>query len=116
MSPAQLTVSPDMTGQQMREYYIEKTRQSLTEWEQENWKISDSPPFALESDEASSFTFTPELAKKISLRYQIEVFAEEAKVSTAGVRENQNVLCPWDHRYRINEYMFCLMETLKTFL
>lgn len=114
MSPAQLTVSPDMTGQQMREYYIEKTRQSLTEWEQENWKISDSPPFALESDEASSFTFTPELAKKISLRYQIEVFAEEAKVSTAGVRENQNVLCPWDHRYRINEYMFCLMAEAQT--
>jgi phosphomannomutase len=114
MSPAQLTVSPDMTGQQMREYYIEKTRQSLTEWEQENWKISDSPPFALESDEASSFTFTPELAKKINLRQQIEVFAEEAKVSTAGVRENQNVLCPWDHRYRINEYMFCLMAEAQT--
>ena len=114
MSPAQLTVSPDMTGQQMREYYIEKTRQSLNEWEQENWKISDSPPFALESDEASSFTFTPELAKKISLRQQIEIFAEEAKVSTAGVRENQNVLCPWDHRYRINEYMFCLMAEAQT--
>ena len=114
MSPAQLTVSPDMTGQEMREYYVEKTRQSLTEWEQENWKISDSPPFDLESDAASSFTITPEIAKKIDLRYQVEVFAEEAKVSTAGVRENQNVLCPWDHRYRINEYMFCLMAEAQT--
>ena len=85
MSPAQLTVSPDMTGQEMREYYVEKTRQSLTEWEQENWKISDSPPFDLESDAASSFTITPEIAKKIDLRYQVEVFAEEAKVSTLSL-------------------------------
>jgi len=114
MSPAQLAVSPDMTGQQMREYYLEKTRQSLSEWEKENWTIHDSPPFQLESDEASSFTFTPELAQKINLRHQIEIFAEEAKVSTAGVRENQNVLCPWDHRYRINEYMFCLMAEAQT--
>lgn len=114
MMPAQMTVSPDMTGQEMREYYIEKTRQSLVEWEKDNWNISDSPPFALESDEASSFTFTPELAEKISLRQQIEVFAEEAKVSTAGVRENQNILCPWDHRFRINEYMFCLLAEAQT--
>ena len=114
MSPAQMTVSPEMTGQEMREYYIEKTRQSLVEWEKDNWNISDSPPFALESDTASSFTFTPELAQKISLRQQIEVFAEEAKVSTAGVRENQNILCPWDHRFRINEYMFCLLAEAQT--
>lgn len=114
MSPAQLTVTPDMTGQQMRDYYIEKTRQSLTEWERENWSISDSPPFDLANDAASSFTFTPELAIKIDLRQQIEVFAEEAKVSTAGVRENQNVLCPWDHRFRINEYMFSLMAEAQT--
>lgn len=114
MSSAQLTVSPDMTGQQMREYYIEKTRQSLAEWEADHWSISQNPPFALESDEATSFTFTPELALSINLREQIEMFAEEAKVSTAGVRENQNVLCPWDHRYRINEYMFCLMAEAQT--
>lgn len=114
MSPAQLTVSPDMTGQEMREYYIEKTRQSLASWEAENWNISDNPPFDLNSDEATTFTFTPEVAKKINLRQQIEIFAEEAKVSTAGVRENQNVLCPWDHRYRINEYMFCLLAEAQT--
>ena len=114
MSSAQLTVSPDMTGQEMREYYIEKTRQSLTEWEADNWNLTDSPPFALDSDEASSFTFTPEIAKKINLRHQIEVFAEESKVSTAGVRENQNVLCPWDHRFRINEYMFSLLAEAQT--
>lgn len=114
MSSAQLTVTRDMTGQQMREYYIEKTRQSLSQWEAENWNISDNPPFDLTGDQASSFTFTPEIAKKINLRQQIEIFAEEAKVSTAGVRENQNVLCPWDHRYRINEYMFCLMAEAQT--
>ena len=114
MSSAQLTVSPDMTAQQMREYYIEKTRQSLEEWESANWNLQNNPPFNLESDEASTFTFTPEIAKKINLRQQIEVFAEEAKVSTAGVRENQNVLCPWDHRYRINEYMFCLLAEAQT--
>lgn len=114
MSSAQLTVSPDMTGRQMREYYIEKTRQSLAQWEAEHWNISENPPFDLASDEATSFTFTPELAEKINLREQIEMFAEEAKVSTAGVRENQNVLCPWDHRYRINEYMFCLMAEAQT--
>lgn len=114
MSPAQLTVSPDMTGQEMREYYLEKTRQSLAEWEKENWNLSDSPPFDLANDNASSFTFTPEVAKRIGLRQQIEVFAEESKVSTAGVRENQNVLCPWDHRFRINEYMFCLLAEAQT--
>lgn len=114
MSSAQLVVHEGMTGQQMREYYIEKTRQSLRQWEAQNWEISKNPPFDLESDEASSFTITPEIAQKIDLRNQIEVFAEEAKVSTAGVRENQNVLCPWDHRFRINEYMFALMAEAQT--
>ena len=114
MSSAQLTVSQNMTGQEMREYYIEKTRQSLKEWEAANWSISSEPPFDLESDDASSFTFTAEIAQKINLRDQIETFAEEAKVSTAGVRENQNVLCSWDHRFRINEYMFCLMAEAQT--
>ncbi len=114
MSQAQLAVHPNMTGQEMREYYLEKTRQSQQQWEAENWTFSDSPPFNLESDAATSFTITPEVAQKIGLREQIEVFAEEAKVSTAGVRENQNVLCPWDHRYRINEYMFALMAEAQT--
>lgn len=114
MSSAQLSVREDMTGQEMREYYLEMTRQSLHEWEAANWEIHNSPPFNLESDEASSFTFTKEVAEKIKLRNQIEVFAEEAKVSTAGVRENQNVLCPWDHRFRINEYMFALMAEAQT--
>lgn len=114
MSSAQLTVREGMSGQEMREYYIEMTRQSLREWEASNWEISASPPFDLEGDEASSFTITPEIARKINLRNQIEVFAEEAKVSTAGVRENQNVLCPWDHRFRINEYMFALMAEAQT--
>lgn len=108
------SVREDMTGQEMREYYIEMTRQSLVEWEASHWEIQNSPPFALESDEASSFTFTKEIAQKINLRNQIEVFAEEAKVSTAGVRENQNVVCPWDHRFRINEYMFALMAEAQT--
>ena len=114
MSSAQLEVRQDMTGQEMREYYLEMTRQSLYEWEAANWEIHGNPPFSLESDEASSFTITKEVAEKIKLRNQIEVFAEEAKVSTAGVRENQNVLCPWDHRFRINEYMFALMAEAQT--
>ena len=114
MSSAQLTVREGMTGQEMREYYIEMTRRSLQDWEASNWEISKEPPFDLEGDQASSFTITPEIAKKIHLRNQIEVFAEEAKVSTAGVRENQNVLCPWDHRFRINEYMFALMAEAQT--
>lgn len=114
MSSAQLEVRQDMTGQEMREYYIEMTRQSLHEWESANWDIHSHPPFDLEGDEASSFTISKEIAEKIKLRNQIEVFAEEAKVSTAGVRENQNVLCPWDHRFRINEYMFALMAEAQT--
>lgn len=108
------TVGEDMTGQQMREYYVEMTRQSLSEWEAANYEIHNSPPFDLQSDAASSFTFTKEIAERINLRNQIEVFAEEAQVSTAGVRENQNVLCPWDHRFRINEYMFALMAEAQT--
>lgn len=114
MSSAQLVVHEGMTGQEMREYYVEKTRQSLRQWEADNWEISKNPPFDLESDAATSFTITPEVAERIGLRNQIEVFAEEAKVSTAGVRENQNVVCPWDHRFRINEYMFALMAEAQT--
>ena len=114
MSSAQLVVHEGMTGQEMREYYVEKTRQSLQQWEHDNWEISKNPPFDLENDAATSFTFTKEVAERINLRNQIEVFAEEAKVSTAGVRENQNVVCPWDHRFRINEYMFCLMAEAQT--
>ncbi len=114
MSSAQLVVHEGMTGQEMREYYVEKTRQSLRQWEADNWEISKNPPFDLESDAATSFTITPEVAELIGLRNQIEVFAEEAKVSTAGVRENQNVVCPWDHRFRINEYMFALMAEAQT--
>lgn len=109
MSSAQLSVYPDMTRQQMREYYMEMTRQSLRQWEASNWNISDDPPFKLENEEELSFTITPEIAQKIGLRGQIEAFAREAKVSTAGVRENQDVICPWDHRFRINEYMFALI-------
>jgi phosphomannomutase len=114
MSSAQLTVREGMTGQEMRQYYLEMTRHSLQEWEADNWDIHSHPPFDLDNDGATSFTFTPEIAEKIKLRNQIEVFAEEAKVSTAGVRENQNVLCPWDHRFRINEYMFALMAEAQT--
>ncbi len=114
MSQAQIVVHEKMTGQEMREYYLAQTKQSLASWEAQNGAMSDSPPFALESALASSFTFTPEVAQRINLREQIEVFAEEAKVSTAGVRENQNVLCPWDHRYRINEYMFALLAEAQT--
>lgn len=114
MSSTELTVREGMTGQEMRDYYLAKTRQSLQEWEAEHGTISDKPPFDLDSDGPSSFTITREVAARIQLRNQIEVFAEEAKVSTAGVRENQNVLCPWDHRYRINEYMFALMAEAQT--
>lgn len=112
--PSAGPVHEGMSGQEMREYYIEKTRQSLRQWESDNWEISKNPPFDLENDAATSFTITPEIAKQIDLRNQIEVFAEEAKVSTAGVRENQNVVCPWDHRFRINEYMFALMAEAQT--
>ena len=76
MSSAQLEVRQDMTGQEMREYYIEMTRQSLHEWEAANWDIHSNPPFDLEGDQASSFTITKEIAEKIKLRNQIEVFAE----------------------------------------
>lgn len=114
MSPSQLTVRQAMTGQDMREYYLEMTRQSLHQWQLTHWDIENHPPFDLKSDKEVRFTFTPEVAKKINLREQIEVFAKEAKVSTAGVRENQDVICPWDHRYRINEYMFALMAEAQT--
>lgn len=109
MAETTVQVNPTMTPAQMREYFIAETRRSLVEWEAENFSVQDNPPFALEKEQATEFTFTPEFARKIGLRKQIEEFAEEAKVSTAGVRENQNVLCPWDHRYRINEYIFALI-------
>ncbi len=102
-------VTRDMSPTQMRDYYLNETRRSLENWEKENGDIQAHPPFDLANPQAQSLTITPELAKRINLRQQVDAFAEEAKVSTAGVRENQNVLCPWDHRYRINEYMLALM-------
>ncbi len=107
MKPSE--VNPSMTPQEMRDFYLAQTKQSLADWEAKNYNISDNPPFQLDSDAPSEFTITPEIAKKINLRAQVDAFAKEAKVSTAGVRENQNVTCPWDHRYRINEYMLALM-------
>ncbi len=102
-------ITRDMTPRQMREYYLYQTDNTLSEWEAKNFSIRTNPPFALESKEQTSFFMSPEFAEKISLRKQVEAFAKEAKVSTAGVRENQNVICPWDHRYRINEYMIALI-------
>jgi phosphomannomutase len=102
-------VHPTMSPSEMKAFYLEQTLNSLEHWEQNNFKIQGQPPFGLGQSEASSLLITPELAKKLNLRKQITEFAEEAKVSTAGVRENQNVLCPWDHRYRINEYIFALI-------
>ncbi|GMU51524.1 MAG: hypothetical protein AMXMBFR33_06700 [Candidatus Xenobia bacterium] len=104
-----LTVTPSMTPQEMRDYYLAQTRASMEAWQKAHFEFEQHPPFALEQEGPIEFRFTPELAQKIGLREQVRAFAEEAKVSTAGVRENQNVLCPWDHRYRINEYMFALL-------
>ena len=109
MAQLQGQVSPQMTPAQMREYYLEQTRRSLETYEAEHGNISQHPPFALDKPEASHFVFTPEVARQIQLRKQIDEFAAEAKVSTAGVRENQNVLCSWDSRYRINQYIFALL-------
>lgn len=102
-------VTGDMTPFQMREHYLYQTQQSLEHWEKNHFSVSGNPPFNLSDPGALRFVMTPEFARKISLRSQIESFAQEAKVSTAGVRENQNVICPWDHRYRINEYMIAVI-------
>ncbi|MBM3462504.1 MAG: hypothetical protein FJX76_10420 [Armatimonadetes bacterium] len=109
MAVSDVAITPAMTPAQMRAYYLESTRKSLEAWERENWPIQDNPPFPMHEPGALEFTYTPELCKRIGLRAQVDAFAAEARVSTAGVRENQNVLCPWDHRYRINEYMFALI-------
>lgn len=109
MAQTQDQVTPGMTGKAMRDYYLDQTRASLEKWEADHGNISQHPPFPLAAAEAGSFTFTPEIAQGIGLRKQIDEFAAEAKVSTAGVRENQNVLCPWDSRFRINLYIFALL-------
>ena len=103
------TLSRTMSGQDMRSYFLSQTLESLEKWEKSNWSIRENQPFDLDNPQALELTITPELAQRINLRQQVEAFAQEAKVSTAGVRENQNVICPWDHRYRINEYMLALM-------
>jgi phosphomannomutase len=107
--PAPPRVHPGMTGGQMRSYYIEQTAHSLEQWEHAHFPLRAHPPFALEEDDELEFTFTPAVCERIGLRAQVEAFAAEARVSTAGVRENQNVLCPWDHRYRINEYILAII-------
>lgn len=109
MAQMQGQVSPQMTPADMRAYYLEQTRHSLENWEAAHGNISAHPPFALDRAGASEFLFTPQVAQQIQLRKQIDEFAAEAKVSTAGVRENQNVLCSWDSRYRINQYIFALL-------
>lgn len=109
MAQVQGQVSPQMTAAEMREYYLDQTRRSLEAFEASQGNISDHPPFALDRAAASEFLFTPQIAQQIQLRKQIDEFAAEAKVSTAGVRENQNVLCSWDSRYRINQYIFALL-------
>ena len=109
MAQTQRQVSPQMTPAEMRSYYLEQTLQSLQNYEATHGNISQHPPFALDSSAPSQFVLTPQIAEKIELRKQIDEFAAEAKVSTAGVRENQNVLCSWDPRYRINQYIFALL-------
>jgi phosphomannomutase len=109
MAQVQGQVSPQMTAAEMREYYLDQTRRSLAAFEASHGNISEHPPFALDRGAASEFLFTPQIAQQIQLRKQIDEFAAEAKVSTAGVRENQNVLCSWDSRYRINQYIFALL-------
>lgn len=109
MAQVQGQVSPQMTAAEMREYYLEQTRHSLEAYEASHGNITEHPPFALDRGSASEFLFTSQVAEQIQLRKQIDEFAAEAKVSTAGVRENQNVLCSWDSRYRINQYIFALL-------
>lgn len=109
MAQIQGQVSPKMTPAEMKAYFLEQTRLSLEAWEAQNGSIQNHPPFALDHPSASHFHLTPEIARRIQLRKQIDEFAAEARVSTAGVRENQNVLCSWDHRYRINQYIFALL-------
>lgn len=109
MAQVKPQVSPKMTPADMRAYYLDQTLRSLAQWEAEHGNITEHPPFKLDKAGASQFEFTPEVARKIQLRKQIDEFAAEARVSTAGVRENQNVLCSWDHRYRINQYIFALL-------
>ncbi|MDQ7823818.1 MAG: hypothetical protein RDV48_13550 [Candidatus Eremiobacteraeota bacterium] len=102
-------VTAGMTPQQMREYYLYQTRKSMEAWEKANFPIMSAPPFDLGNSAPLTFFMSPDHARKIGLRKQVEEFARESQVSTAGVRENQNVICPWDHRYRINEYIFALI-------
>ncbi len=102
-------VTKDMTPRQMREYYLFQTDKALSEWEDRNFCVKEYPPFNLSDPTETGFFMTAEFAKKINLRGQVEAFAKEAKISTGGVRENQNVLCSWDHRYRINEYIIALL-------
>ncbi|MGV8119975.1 MAG: hypothetical protein AB2L14_09475 [Candidatus Xenobiia bacterium LiM19] len=103
-------VYPEMTPQEMREYYLYQTLKSLESWEREKgYSIRENQPFKLDDPGPVTYFLSPDQAKKINLRKQIDEFAKESQVSTAGVRENQNVLCPWDHRYRINEYIFAVI-------
>jgi phosphomannomutase len=115
--PYLTTITPQMTAQEMKEYFIFQTIKSLHDWEaQHDYRISELPPFDLDNPGAFDFFLSPEQAHRINLRKQVEDFAKESQVSTAGVRENQNVVCPWDHRYRINEYIFALIAESLSFM
>jgi phosphomannomutase len=66
-------------------------------------EIRNNELFDLDSKDAFEFRLTKKVIDKLELRDWFKNYKKEALISTAGIRGAQNILCPWDTRFPINQ-------------
>ena len=82
----------DLTGRKLRAVVEENTPPAFRE-----------PLFPQDKPEAFTFWLDKELIERLKLWEWFRNYAKEARVSTAGIRGQQNILYPWDTRFPINQ-------------
>ena len=82
----------DLTARKLRAVVEENTPPAFRE-----------PLFPQDKPEAFTFWLDKELIERLKLWEWFRNYAKEARVSTAGIRGQQNILYPWDTRFPINQ-------------
>lgn len=82
----------DLTARKLRAVVEENTPPAFRE-----------PLFPQDEPEAFTFWLDKELIERLKLWEWFRNYAKEARVSTAGIRGQQNILYPWDTRFPINQ-------------
>ena len=82
----------DLTERKLRAVVEENTPPAFRE-----------PLFPQDEPEAFTFWLDKELIERLKLWEWFRNYAKEARVSTAGIRGQQNILYPWDTRFPINQ-------------